>query len=286
MGGLRPRTGPEDAMRSVARIGIGTALGIGALLGAGWLGLKVRPAPLPAPSTRASPDTVPLPPGLPPPVERYFRAAVGDRVPLIETVVVSGRGSLRLAGLTLPMRVRFTHAAGRGYRHDIDCTWFGLPIVRVRETFVGGRARLELPFGVVENDPKTDQAANQNLWGEAVWFPSVLVTDPRVRWEAVDATTAHLIVPFGDEEDRSTVTFDERTGLIRSLESRRYRAPSDPAKLVERFDALAWADLHGIMVPASGALTWLDQGAPWFVVTLDDVAYNVDVADAFGADAG
>ncbi len=24
-----------------------------------------------------------------------------------------------------------------------------------------------------------------NLWGDAVWFPSVLVTDPRVRWEAI-----------------------------------------------------------------------------------------------------
>jgi hypothetical protein len=274
-------------MRSVARIGLGAALGLGALLGAGWLGLKVRPAPFPVPSTRTPPpDTVPLPPGLPPPVERYFRAVMGDRVPLVETVVVSGRGSLRLAGLTLPMRVRFSHAAGRSYRHDIDCTWFGLPIVRVKETFVGGRARLDLPFGVVENDPKTDQAANQNLWGEAVWFPSVLVTDPRVRWEAVDATTARLIVPFGDVEDRSTVHFDERTGLIRSLESQRYRAPSDSAKLVERFDALAWADFHGIMAPASGTLTWLDQGTPWFVLTLDDVAYNVDVADALRARPG
>lgn len=129
------------------------------------------------------------------PVERYFRTVLGDLVPVVETAVVSGRGRLRFAGLTLPARFRFTHEAGRSYRHDIECTWFGLPILTIVETYLEGHAHLGLPFGVVENDPKTDQAANLNLWGEVVWFPSILATDPRVRWEPVDGTTARLVVP-------------------------------------------------------------------------------------------
>ena len=140
-------------------------------------------------------STVPLPTGLPVPVERYFRTVLGDLVPVVETAVVSGRGRLRFAGLTLPARFRFTHEAGRSYRHDIECTWFGLPILTVVEIYLEGHAHLGLPFGVVENDPKTDQAANLNLWGEVVWFPSILATDPRVRWEPVDGTTARLVVP-------------------------------------------------------------------------------------------
>jgi hypothetical protein len=118
-------------------------------------------------------------------VARYFRTAAGNRVPIVGTTVGSGRGHLRVFGLTFPARFRFTHEVGHSYRHDIECTWIGVPILTVTETFLDGHARLDLPLGVVEHDPKTDQGANLNLWGEAVWSPSVLVTDPRVRWEAI-----------------------------------------------------------------------------------------------------
>jgi hypothetical protein len=100
-----------------------------------------------------------------------------------------------------------------------------------------------------------------------------------VRCDAIDATTAHLIVPFGQAEDSSTVAFDERTGLIRSMESLRYRAPTDEARIPERFEPLGWRTFHGIRIPSSGALTWLDRGTPWLVMTIEEVAYNVDVSE-------
>jgi hypothetical protein len=267
-------------VQRVTTIGIGAAVGLGALVGAGWLGLQVEPPPFPPyPKSAAAPETVALPADLPAPVERYFRTVVGERVPLIESAVLTGRGRLRFSGLTFPTRFRFIHAAGRGYRHYIECTWFGLPVLKANEGYLDGHARMELPFGVVENEPKMDIDANLNLWSEAIWFPSVLATDPRVRWEAIDATTARLIVPFGEAEDSCTVAFDEQTGLIRSMESLRYHTPSDETKVTERFQPLGWQTFHGIRIPSSGALTWLDEGTPWLVVTLEDVAYNVDVSE-------
>ena len=68
--------------------------------------------------------------------------------------------------------------------------------MKVNEWYLDGKARMELPVGVIENEPKIDMAANLALWGEAIWLPSILITDPRVRWEAIDDTTARLIVPF------------------------------------------------------------------------------------------
>jgi hypothetical protein len=40
---------------------------------------------------------------------------------------------------------------------------------------------------------------------------------------------------------------------------------------------------HGIRVPSPVALTWLDDGTLWLVVTLDDVAYSVDIRQALRA---
>lgn len=151
-------------MQRATGILAGSAIGLGALLGTGWLGLRVEPAPFPPYSDPAAePATVAVPAGLPPPVSRYFRAVLGDRVPIIESAVLSGRGRLRFSGLTFPSRLRLIHAAGRGYRHSIESTRFGAPVLKVNETYLDGHARLELPFGVV----RSPQARTSTVYSES-----------------------------------------------------------------------------------------------------------------------
>src|SRR5512140_548791 len=92
-----------------------------------WLGLHVKPAPFPAyPQKTVEIKYVPLPTGLPAPVERFYRKIFGERIPLIQTAVMTGHATLRPFGpLTLPGRFRFTHTIGEGYRHYIEATLFG-----------------------------------------------------------------------------------------------------------------------------------------------------------------
>ncbi|HJR79134.1 MAG TPA: DUF6544 family protein [Anaerolineales bacterium] len=250
----------------------------------GWLGLQIRPASFSAfPQESPGVETVPLPAGLPAPVDRFYRRLYGEAVPLITSAVISGRGTLRLpskGGVTFPGRFRFTHQAGQGYHHYIEATFFGQPLMKVNEHYLEGRSRFELPFGVTEDEPKVNQGANLALWAEsAFWLPSILVTDGRVRWEAIDETTAALIVPFGEEEESFMVEFDRETGLLSSMESMRYHEATSTTKTLWRNEALAWESLNGFPVAICSALTWQDEGTPWAIFTVEELVYNVDVEE-------
>jgi len=255
------------------------ALGIGVL---GWLGLRIRPAPFSAfPQTDGAVETVPLPEGLPAPVERFYRLIYGERVPVIASAVISGRAMLRPVPSfpAFPSRFRFTHIAGQDYRHYIELTMFALPLVKVNEHFVGGNGHMDLgPLGVSEG-PKVDQGGNLGLWAESTWLPAIWITDPRVRWEAVDEVTALLVVPFGDQEEHIVVRFDTQTGYLHFLEAMRYKGEEDTTKTLWICEGLEWTETKGYILPQKGRITWFDQGTAWAVFEVEDVVYNIDLDD-------
>ena len=257
-----------------------TAVGSLAMLGLlTCIGLRVRPGPLPPVGLTAAPlEPVPLEDGLPEPVERFYRALYGETVPVIRSAVISAEAPCESTGSPCGGGCGFAHATGRSYRHHIKATIYGARVLTVHETYLDGAARLELPFGTSEG-PNIDQGANLALWAEAIWMPSVWLTDERVRWEPIDSGSAFLIVPFGAVEETFAARFDRVTGLLRQLESLRFKGADDKAKTIWRNDVTKWADLDGRLMAIETELTWVDDGSPWAKLTTEEVVYNAEVDD-------
>lgn len=253
---------------------------LAALFILGWLGLQIKPQSFSAyPEKTPELKTIPLPAGLPTPVARFYEAVYGDKIPVIETAVMKGRATIAPFGVKLPARFIFVHNAGKDYRHYIEATWFGMPVLKVNEGYLDGKSFFESPMGDIYDDVSTNQAANLAVWAEAAWFPSIWLTDPRVRWEAVDGKTALLFVPFEDQEENFVMRFNPETGLLDSMEAMRYRDSGPQAKKILWITRnIEGKKIPGTQLDATGSATWLDQGKPWATFILEEVNYNVDVS--------
>ena len=263
-------------MNSLTKITLMIGGTLAALAALAWVGLQI-PSKIIAPATGKSQagENVLVPENLPAPVRRYLHVALGDHAPRIESAVFWGRAQANF-GVWMPMRFQLYHRVGYDFRREMQVTWFGFPVLKALDQYVNGQGMTGL-VGKADTGVRVDQGSNMILFAEAPLYPSIFVTDPRIRWVAIDETSAQMFFPFGAEEDSMTVYFDPQTDLITKLTALRYFG-ANGEKEPWRVDFLTWQVVDGMTIPLRSAITWEKQGKPWSYWDMTGVAWNVDLS--------
>ena len=67
------------------------------------------------------------------------------------------------------------------------------------------------------------------------------------------------------------------------MEAMRYKSSGDKHKVLWLAETLKWGSVDGHFLMVEGSATWLDEGKPWAVFTVDDVVYQADVSNYVNA---
>ena len=212
-------------------------------------------------------------PGLPAPVQRYFRAALVDRLRIVSEVAIEQTGTFNQSETT-PAWKPFT-ATQRvvtrrpGYCWDARIAMFAGVFVRVRDAYVAGEGILQAAvFGLfpVANLRDSGELAKGELMrylAEMAWYPTALLPSQGVRWEAVDEQSARATISDGTIAVELLFRFNA-AGLIDSV-----RAEARGRMIGTTVEHLPWegrfwnyAKRSGMTVPLEGEVAWIHPAGP------------------------
>jgi hypothetical protein len=212
--------------------------------------------------------------GLPPPVQRFFRAVLKDGQPLIGAVAIEHRGTFNLAAEGADQWKPF-RSAQRAVMRRPGFVWDGRVsmapgvAVHVHDAYVAGEGILHpAVMGLISladlrgTGPEPGGIAQGEFMrylAEAAWYPTALLPSQGARWTAVDDNAATATLSDGTVNATLLLRFDAKTGLIDSV-----RAEARGRTVGKNVVMTPWegrwsdyAERDGLRVPMRGEVAWL-----------------------------
>ena len=206
--------------------------------------------------------------GLPAPVQRYFRAALTARQPMVAAVRVEHAGTFntseageRWRRFTSTQRV-ITKRPGFAWSGRI-AMMPGMP-VRVLDAYVAGEGLLQATLlGLVSlvdmrGTPDVARGELMRFVAEAAWYPTTLLPSQGVRWKAVDDASAEATLADGPTSVSLVFRFDE-VGLIARVRAEARGRTVKGSVVPTPWEGRWWNyELRdGMRVPLEGEVAWL-----------------------------
>ena len=277
-----------------------TTLGLGVFVAAGsglvalgssrWAGatraLLARLEATRLPATAAKYDTRELE-GLPPSVQRYFRAVLkdGQRVITAATVEHTGTFNLSQTGEQWKPFISQQRVVTRspGFVWNGHVTAMPGVAVHVHDAYIAGVGILKPSvlglYALADVEGSGDIALGELMryFVEAAWYPTALLPSQGVQWEAVNEHSARATLTDRSLSVTMLMTFDD-AGLIRSarFEARGMMVGKTIVQMPweGRWSNYQWRD--GMRVPLTGEVAWLTpQGRkPYFRGTVTALSFE------------
>jgi len=231
---------------------------------------------------------------LPPPVQRFFRAALADGAPLVAALTLEHRGTFNLAAEGPDRWIPFTSTQRvttrrPGFVWDARMAMAPGLTVRVHDAYVAGEGILHpAVLGLVSltdlrgTDPEPGGVAHGEFMrfvAEAAWYPTALLPSQGARWTAVDEHSAQVVLTDGAVGISLLLRFDPGTGLIDSVHAEARGRTVGEGVVMTPWEG-RWSDYaehDGMKVPMSGEVAWLtpDGRRTYWRGTVTALAYEI-----------
>lgn len=208
--------------------------------------------------------------GLPPPVQRYFRAVLTDGQPIIAAATIEMTGTMNMSATAeqwKPFTSRQRVVTRKpGFLWDAQVIMFpGLP-AHVEDSYIAGHGRLIAKvlglFTVADSQGVGEIARGEFMryFAESPWYPTALLPSQGVRWQAVDDACANATLADGPITLNLLFRFND-AGLIASVraEARGAGVEKDGAMVMLPWDC-ALSDYQpqgGMLIPMTGEAAWM-----------------------------
>lgn len=217
--------------------------------------------------------------GLPAPVARFLEVAYPQGIPKVSPTSIETRGRFRRRPLPwLPVRIRIFLRPGIARVSDLHVRLGPVTVLKVLDAYVDGRGITQV-LNSADTGPKIDQGSLHPVLAETLFFPGAWSLVPGLRWEPINDRSAHLVVPYQDDEEVATVRFDPATGMPSSYEVPRYKAQGP--KVDWKIEMRHWQRIGSAQVPGCIAVSWTDEPGPWLTMDIVGMTVGVDVEEAF-----
>lgn len=199
--------------------------------------------------------------GLPEPVQRYFRYALKDGQPYINSVRLKHNGLFKT-----DLKKDFINIKGEQYFsvQPPQFIWKGTTsMFTARDSFIAGKGNLKVSLfniiTVVNGKGSTlDEGELQRWLAESVWFPTNLLPSEYVKWSAIDVDTAKLSFHYNAVAFDFIVRFNA-IGEITEIQGERFMTTDKKEKWVCKM--ANYKEVNNVKIPFSDQAIWrLEDG--------------------------
>jgi hypothetical protein len=223
--------------------------------------------------------------GLPEPVRRYLALAIPEGRPRVRRARFTQAGVFRTRDEPeqwQPFRaVQQVTTSPPGFVWDATVRMAPLLSARVVDAYRHGsgvlRARLLGVFTVADAaGPEVDSGELMRYLAAAIWYPTALAPNERLRWQAVDERSAIAVLHDSGREVAMKFCFDDN-GLVSHIEAERFRVEKGRSRKIPwRTYCSRYEVRGGLRIPLEARVAWClpEAELEYFRGRIEEIEYD------------